>query len=418
LTFSLIVSDGTNSSGPAVTHVIVQAPAAPPPSPPPPPPPAAPNLALVATVTASSQNAATGQLAAAAIDGVVEGYTSGDYQHEWATAGQGAGAWIQLTWPTAQAADTVVLYDRPNGDDRILAGTLTFSDGFSVPVGPLDNAGAATTVSFTARYFLWVRLTVTQVSGSTGNVGLAEFEVRGAAASGNQPPVAAVSSPLVASPGQTVTLDGSASYDPEGAALVYEWTQTLGPAVALSSHAAASPTFTMPTGTDPLAFELVVGDGVSPSDPATVSVTAPPPTPPQNLAREATATASSQNTSTRQLASSAIDGVAEGYSHGDYTHEWATTGQAAGAWLRLDWTGPRTIASVVLYDRPNGDDQVLAGVLEFGDGTTEMVGALDNAGAGVTVRFAARTVTNVRFRVTQASGSTSNVGLAEFEVFP
>ena len=45
-----------------------------------------------------------------------------------------------------------------------------------------------------------------------------------------------------------------------------------------------------------------------------------------NIAALATATASSQNTSTGQLASKAIDGVIDGYP-GDYTNEWATVGQ-------------------------------------------------------------------------------------------
>ena len=51
-------------------------------------------LAMLATATASSQNTATGQTAAKAIDGVVDGYqgTPGDYTKEWATVGGGAGS--------------------------------------------------------------------------------------------------------------------------------------------------------------------------------------------------------------------------------------------------------------------------------------------------------------------------------------
>ena len=61
-----------------------------------------------------------------------------------------------------------------------------------------------------------------------------------------------------------------------------------------------------------------------------------------DFARCATATASSQNTSTSQTAAKAIDGVAGGYP-GDHTTEWATIGgrQAArsrsGGPRRSDW---------------------------------------------------------------------------------
>src|SRR5262249_48936706 len=56
-------------------------------------------------------------------------------------------------------------------------GTLTFSDGTRVSVGALDNAGAATTVTFTPRSITSVTFTVTAVSATTENIGLAEIEV-------------------------------------------------------------------------------------------------------------------------------------------------------------------------------------------------------------------------------------------------
>jgi hypothetical protein len=70
-----------------------------------------------------------------------------------------------------------VLSDRPNLSDRILAGTLRFGDASTTPVGPLDDGGAGTEVTFPSRIVSSLRFTVDQVSASTENVGLAEIEV-------------------------------------------------------------------------------------------------------------------------------------------------------------------------------------------------------------------------------------------------
>jgi len=87
--------------------------------------------------------------------------------------------------------------------------------------------------------------------------------------------------------GAFVTLDGSASTDPAGLALTFNWTQTAGPIVALSSASSITPTFTAPTvpfGQPPalLTFSLVVSDANTSSAPSTVNITVnaePPPNP-------------------------------------------------------------------------------------------------------------------------------------------
>jgi hypothetical protein len=62
------------------------------------------------------------------------------------------------------------------------------------------------------------------------------------------------------SPGVTVTLDGSSSYDPNGNIIAYEWTQLSGTAVTLSDEEAAITTFISPNSNGILTFKLSVFD--------------------------------------------------------------------------------------------------------------------------------------------------------------
>ena len=93
---------------------------------------------------------------------------------------------------------------------------------------------------------------------------------------GNSPPVA------IAGPDQngvapgTITLDGSASYDPDGDALTFKWTQVSGPSVTLASPNAAVTTFTAAAG-QAYVFKLTVTDpgGLSASASTRVSTVSP-----------------------------------------------------------------------------------------------------------------------------------------------
>ena len=93
---------------------------------------------------------------------------------------------------------------------------------------------------------------------------------------------------------------------------------------------------------------------------------------------------------------------------GDYTREWATLGQLAGAWINLAWPSPVTVSQVILDDRPNLEDNVTYGTLSFSDGSTG--GGWDFAEQRRSTHFSARTVTSMKFTITGAAGY--NIGLA------
>jgi hypothetical protein len=108
------------------------------------------------------------------------------------------------------------------------------------------------------------------VLGSTHRVGMIAYK----RVALTTKPIASAGPSQSVAPNQTVTLDGSASYDPNGTIASYTWAQTSGPAVTLSDIHASQPTFTSLAGGTSYGFELVVtdNDGEN-SDPATTSVT-------------------------------------------------------------------------------------------------------------------------------------------------
>ncbi len=90
---------------------------------------------------------------------------------------------------------------------------------------------------------------------------------------GNSPPVAIAGPDQIGVAAGTVTLDGSASYDPDGDALTYQWSQLSGNSVTLATPTAAKTTFTAVNG-QAYVFKLTVTDSGGLSSTATTRVTA------------------------------------------------------------------------------------------------------------------------------------------------
>lgn len=88
---------------------------------------------------------------------------------------------------------------------------------------------------------------------------------------GNERPVAVAKAPPFSSLGITCSLDGSESYDPEGARLTYRWSQVDGPFVPLERPESVNSAFT-PTTSGVYVFQLIVNDGLFDSEPDTVEI--------------------------------------------------------------------------------------------------------------------------------------------------
>jgi hypothetical protein len=126
-----------------------------------------------------------------------------------------------------------------------------------------------------------------------------------------------------------------------------------------------------------------------------------------NIAPFATVSVSSVEESGSEIAQGVADGVAD-------SRDWVTEGETAGAWIRLNWPVPATILRVDLYLLPNPAGGVLSGTLTFDDGSAIPVES-QPGGAPIRIRFPAKTVRSVIFRIDRAQGR--NAGLSEIMVF-
>lgn len=160
----------------------------------------------------------------------------------------------------------------------------------------------------------------------------------------NDPPVSNAGPDQIVDSGALVTLDGSASSDPEGDPLTYQWSQLSGTAVSLNDATIVQPRFTaplVPAGQQAvLVFQLAVSDANNPAvtDDVTITVLGA-----GALAATATATPNRiPANGTLHLSASAVGGVAP------YSFTWSAqpaAGQAAGTFTTpnqgdTDWKPP------------------------------------------------------------------------------
>jgi alpha-glucosidase (family GH31 glycosyl hydrolase) len=129
------------------------------------------------------------------------------------------------------------------------------------------------------------------------------------------------------------------------------------------------------------------------------------------------AVASVSSSSNGRGAAPINDGSLVGYPANDST-EWASNKEKEGAWAKLTWSNPQTIDLVALFDRPNLNDHVLGGTIEFSDGSKETFGALPNDGqTPLAVKFAPKVVTWMKVTITKVSQETENIGFSEIAAY-
>lgn len=90
----------------------------------------------------------------------------------------------------------------------------------------------------------------------------------------NDPPIAVAEAPSTGITGEWIRLDGSKSFDREGASLTYSWRQIEGPPVQkyhLDEGGSVAPLF-LPSQEGRYVFSLTVSDGMLTSDPARVAI--------------------------------------------------------------------------------------------------------------------------------------------------
>jgi RHS repeat-associated protein len=244
----------------------------------------------------------------------------------------------------------------------ILAGPSMFSQEVGVISGP---------ITLEADNTLRVELRSQQSSGLTIDIDCGETV--------NHPPTANAGDDQSAAIGATVALDGSASSDPDGDTLSYEWqliTRPAGSSAALSNAAAVNPSF-IADKSGAYVARLIVNDGQADSAPDTVTITVANQPPTANAGPDQSGVVGAHVTLDGS-ASSDPDGDALGY-------EWSFVSIPAGSTATL--TNPTSVAPGFDIDEPGSyvvrlivNDGQAASAADTVTVTTTNVAPVANAG--------------------------------------
>ncbi len=168
------------------------------------------------------------------------------------------------TWKQNKAITAFAVPAATGGNAPLTYSVTGLPTGLTMSTSTLQISGTPATIG--------EGMATVTVSDSDGDSDTLSFDWT---VTGNRPPVANPGMAQTVDEDAPVTLDGSGSSDPDNDPLTYEWSQTSGTTVTLSSTTAANPTFTAPNllaqGT--LVFSLTVNDGTVDSQPSSVTIT-------------------------------------------------------------------------------------------------------------------------------------------------
>jgi hypothetical protein len=163
-------------------------------------------------------------------------------------------SWLQVSPTSANGNQTITITADSNPLPTKRTAIVTISEaGVSLKIASTENTiGSKSITSVNAQ-----TITITQEANITNNA-----------------PIANAGSDQSVNECTTISLDGSASSDPDGTQLSYKWTAPSG--ISMNSETAAKPTFTTPeiTQDKTYTFSLVVNDGAidSPIDQVIITV--------------------------------------------------------------------------------------------------------------------------------------------------